>query len=438
MRKILALALVVVMMVVAFGATNAQDVESLDPSGQTVLYWHQYNSGAQLDTINALVEDFNSSNEFGITVQAEAIGGYDDIRTAMNAAIVSGELPNLVAGFQNDAISYFLDGAAGDLTTYVGSEAWGYGEDEMSNLNTGIVNFNLFADLAEEPVLLAWPNQVSANVLSVNLTILEELGFDGPPATIEEFVAVACAAAATEGLNGYPIKPDSSNFESFLAGFGGEMFVDGQYVFTSDEAIAVFQLYQDLFNEECAYVPESRFGNTDDFAIGLNPMALGSSAGIPFILGGMAEAEYDPEWIVTTTPWTEGNRSIQLFVPSIILVPSTPEQELASWLFLRHLTETENQVTWTSNTSYFPINLEAAQNLGDFEAENPFFAQANAIVANADINIYSSPQQLSYGEIRGLVAEAVADVTTNGRDVEEVARELEEAANAAHQESLGQ
>lgn len=424
MRKLIVLSLLLVLLA---GMTSAQegDLSGVDPSGQTVVYWHQYNGDPQLATMNALIEEFNSTNEWGITVEGTAQGNYNDIRDLMNAAIISGELPNLVAGYQNDAMSYFRDGAAVDLNPYVNDATYGIGD---LNLNPNILAVNVFDEL--DGAMLAWPNQNSANVLAVNIGMLQSLGFEGAPETFEDFKAVACAAAEAEGTEGYPIKADSSNFESMLAGMGGSIWVDGQYNFTSPEAIATFEFYKDLYESGCAYVPDSQFGNTDDFAIGLNPMALGSSAGLPFIQGGMETAGYETEWIVTSTPWTEGNRAIQLYAPSIIMIPSTPEQELASWLFLKFLSGTEQQIAWTTATSYFPINMDAAEGLAEFEAANPFFAQANTLLRDPDVNIYFAPQNLSYGTVRGLVSEAIAAVTSNGRDVQEVAEELEAEANA--------
>lgn len=82
------------------------------------------------------------------------------------------------------------------------------------------------------------------------------------------------------------------------------------------------------------------------------------------------------------------------------------------------------------------MNLEASAGLADFEAANPYFAQVNALVGNPDVSLYFSPQQLSYGAVRDLIATAIADVTANGRPIEEVAAELEEAANAAHEEAM--
>ncbi|RMF77014.1 MAG: extracellular solute-binding protein [Chloroflexi bacterium] len=422
MRKLILLVLVM-MMALGVGIASAQ-VGDVDPSGQTIVYWHQYNSGGQLDTINALVEEFNNTNEWGITVEAVSQGSYGDIRDLMNAAIISGETPNLVAGFPNDALSYALDGVVVDINTYLNDEMWGFSEEELASFNQGILNVGV----AEDGTRLQWTNQVSANVFVVNMTMLNELGFDSPPATLDEFRDVACAAAALDGVNGYPLKGDSSEFESFVTSLGGSIFIDGEWNFTNEASLTVLQLYQDLFNEGCLYIPDSRFGNTDDFALGINPMAVTSSAGLPFIAAGFEESGVEADWIVTTTPWADDNRTVQVFTPGISILVSTPEKQLASWLFIKFLAESESVARWTENTSYFPINLDANPLLVDFEANNARFAEANALLSDPDINTYAGFQFASYGPVRGIVSEMIANVTTGGMDVLEAAQAAEEAA----------
>jgi hypothetical protein len=47
-----------------------------------------------------------------------------------------------------------------------------------------------------------------------------------------------------------------------------------------------------------------------------------------------------------------------------------------------------------------------------------------------NIGIYFSPQDLTYGSVRDLVSAAMADVTTNGKDVQSVSEGLQKDANA--------
>jgi multiple sugar transport system substrate-binding protein len=435
MRKFLLL-MCVIALALGIEGVSAQggDYSGVDPTGVHIVYWNQYTSGAQQATMEALVAQFNDTNEYGITVEAIAQGNYDDLRNLMNAAIISGELPNLVAGYQSDALSYYDDDAALDLYPLIDDPIFGYSSDEMAKLNQGILNVDVFP--SEGGVMLAWPNQVSASVQAINMDMLKSLGFDSAPTDYDTFKAISCAAAQADGTEGYPITLNSSEFENFLAAMGAQIYVDGKWDFTSDAAIAALQLYADLYQEGCAYIPEEAYQNTKDFAYGLNPMANTSTAGIPFIISDMTTNMNDngvamPSWEVTTVPWTDDNRVIQLYVPSIIVVPATPEEEVASWLFLKFLSSMESQVTWTTATSYFPINLDAAANLGDFETQNPYFAQANALIADPSIKIYTAPPVVSYNAVRDLVAKALADVTSNGRDVKDVAQELTDAANQA-------
>lgn len=439
--------LLLLIIIVLIGSVYAQeDYSGVDPSGVTITYWHQYSDdSAQGATIKALVEAFNSANEYGITVEATFQGGYNDLRDLINANISTGEYPNMVAGFVSDAFSYALDGVVVDLNPLYNDPTWGFSEEEKADLNQGILASTVADIPGFDGEFLAWPNQISANVLAVNLTMLEALGFDAPPTTWAEFREIACAAAnsdltGAEGaeVKGYPIKLDSSELESYLASNGAVIYADGQWNLTSPEALEVLQFFADLYADGCAYIPESQFGNTDDFALGLNPMALGSTAGIPFIKRGFESSGIEAEWTVTTTPWGEnGAQTLQLFVPSIMILDRTPEEEVASWIFIKYLAETENQVTWSTATAYFPSRYSAGAGLADFSAEDPLFGAANALVNNPDVVIYTSPKALSYGSARSVLAELYGNVTANGMDVMEAAQAAQDAANALEADLAG-
>ncbi|HUN09983.1 MAG TPA: extracellular solute-binding protein [Aggregatilineales bacterium] len=415
-------------------AGESDNFAGVDPSGVTVTYWHQYNSPSQLATVTGLVNAFNAGNPYGITVNAIAQGNYNDIRTAMNNAIISGDLPNLVAGFNNDALSYDLDGAMVDLTPYYNDAKWGYAGDAGAELNQNIINGFRY----EDGRLLGWVNQVSANVLAVNSGMLSALGFEAAPATLAQFKEVACAAATSDltgaeggNVQGFPIVADASQFESFVASIGGSIWADGAWNFTNEQSVAVLQLMADMYKEGCAYIPQERFGNTNDFARGLNPMALGSSAGIPIIMGGIESAGNVVEnWTVTATPpLAEGEKgALQLFTPGIMMGAGTPEEQLASWIFLRFFTQADVSQQWAEAMSFFPVNLTAAANL---TPANPYFGTINDLIASDAVSIYLSPQQLSYGAIREILATGIADVTSGGLDVMEVAQRMTDDAAAA-------
>lgn len=443
MRKSIVL-LAVLLLALGTSLVSAQeDVDSVDPSGQTVVYWHQF-SEAQQAAMESIVNEFNSTNEWGITVEPVSQGNYNDLRDLMGAAIISGELPNLVAGYASDAASYFLDSGATDLRPYIDSATYGLTEEQRADINPGILAADTFDAEPFNGAVLAWPHQNSAQVMVVNETMLAELGFDAAPTTFEEFNAIACAAAEATGPNGedlfgFPITGDSSEFEAFVAAHGGSIYADGAYQFTSDPVVATLQMYKDQYDAGCYYYPDRPYGNTGDFALGLNPMAPTSTAGFTFIINDFANAGIEADWSVNAFPHTEGNEVVQVYVPSIILVPSTPEQQLASWLFLKYLTTPEAGAAWMGATGYFSPVYSAASLVAEdtmaTPALYPYQQATTALLNNPDIRIYSSPNAVSYGTVRGLVSEAVAAVTTGGEDVQTVAERLQEQATEAQADS---
>jgi len=311
---------------------ESDNLAGVDPSGQTLTYWHQYNNATQLSIITGLVNAFNANNPYGITVEAAPQGNYNDIQTLMNNSIISGDLPNLVAGFPNSALSYALDAAVVDLTPYYTDAKWGLSGDVLADLNQVALDAWLF-----DEGRLGVPNQISGQVMFTNTAMIEALGFPADaPTTLDQFAEIACAAANSDltGLDGaevqgFPIVLGSSELETVIAGIGGSIWVDGQWNFTNEHVIRALQLYKDLYDQGCAYIPAEAFANTADWARALNPMAFSSTAGIAPTLRTVGEAgNLVTDWMVHAAPTNaEGDQPvIQFFTPGIMVVSATPEE----------------------------------------------------------------------------------------------------------------
>jgi len=439
MRKLFKLLSVIFVFALGVGVIHAQDsLESVDPKGQTIVYWNQYQKdSAQEKTMTAIVDQFNKSNEWGITVTASFQGSYGDISKLVNAGITSGELPNLTAGYANDAASYARDNSAIDLAPYISSAKWGLGA--TPDINQGLIT----ADTVDGKVL-AFPNQSSAQVIAYNQTLLTKLGFDAPPTTIDDFKAQTCAASkATDDkgnkVMGFPITPDASAFESWVASQGGAIYHDGAFDFSSDAVLNTLKLYSDLYKQGCAYMPAKQFAEQTDFNNGLVPFYVTSTAGFTFIISGFQKSGVTADWKIMTFPHTDGNEIIQAFVPSIIMMPSTPEKQLASWLFLKYLATPEAATQWSAGTGYFnPVPSTAdALKTATFTADGlaPYFNDANALFGKEGLKVYASPSVSSYSKVRDLISTAIADVTSNGKDPADVAKTLQTAADAALKDS---
>ncbi|MYE27178.1 MAG: extracellular solute-binding protein [Chloroflexi bacterium] len=439
--------LLVAVMLLALGLSLVQaqgdmSYEGVDPSGQTVVYWHQYSDdSSQAETMAALVEDFNSSNEYDITVETIHQGSYGPIQDLMNTAILSGELPNLVAGYANAVAGWANEGVVVDINLLLNSPEWGIPADEQQNLNFALLDVNQLDFSPFHGMRVAWANQNSLNVFYTNLDIVEALGFERrPPATLAEFEEISCAAGASEMYQGYPLDTGTSHFESFVAAHGGAIYsgeVDS-YIFESDEVVSALELFTRMLENNCAYLFAERYQNTGDFAVGLTPFAAGSSAGIPFITWDAATAEMTDEWVVGAFPGAAGvGSTIQLFVPSQAILTATPEAELATWLFVKYLAGADAQLAWSGATGYFSIRNDIEVTEVDFtEPRMPYarFIEVSGILGDGAVSVYSSPGLPSYSAVRGLVPNVIAEVVNGDAAPADALAELNAEAAELHAE----
>lgn len=444
------LSIMLVLALVMVGTVSAQDdpLAEIDPTGATIMYWHEWD-GAQGDGITAIIDAFNADNEWGITVEQNPLGGSRDVRENLSTGITSGDLPNLGgAGFITDAMGYFLDGVLVPLDQYVDSPTWGFSEAELADLNLDVINTNRPSISPFDGQLLAWPIGISGDVMSVNLDLLADMNeaglidFEGAPTNFDQFSTAACSASELEGVTaGFAARPSGTELYSFILNFGGEIFDEeaDAYTFTNEGAIAAMEYLQGLFNDGCMYYPDGgNFANTGEFSLGLNTFAVGSSVGVPFIQGDMDAAELDYNWINTTVPWTEGNRTVVTSLRGVTMLESTPEENLATWLFIKYwATNQDAQVIWTESAQYQPYNTATPANLSaEFVDGNAQFASYSEVLADPNIRLITFPVHPRSFDVSLVAGELYSNITIGGMDIAEAAAEAEEEANEIYQEDL--
>ena len=408
-------------------APDAGGLSGVDPSGQTVMYWHQH-SREREEGLAAMVERFNATNEWGITVNAEYAGSYNDIYNKMVTAIAGNQLPDLVVAYQNQSAAYEYAEALTDLTDYVSHPTWGV--DDPSDFFEGFFNQDVSTQF--DGRRLGFPPNRSIELLYYNLTWLQKLGYDGPPETWEEFAAMCEAATdADAGTYGYAISTDASRFFAMVISRGGEIAkADGSgYQFESAEAKAAMNFMVDLYEKGYAHKIAESYGDQTDFGNQKVLFTIGSSSGLPYY--GMAVEAGEAgafEWSVAPPPNT-GTPAVNVYGASLSVPATTPERQLAAWLFVRWLTEPAQQAEWVGISNYFPVRYSVAGNLGDYLAANPRYADAFNILQTAVTK--AEPPWLGYSEVRDMV-NATYNAIIDGEDVDEALADLNEEANEIH------
>ena len=408
----------------------AEGYSDVDPSGQTVVWWHQH-SGSREEGLSTLIEEFNSTNEWGITVEAQNQGGYDDIRDKVNASIAAGELPAaLLVGYQNDQAFYQLNDTLVDLDQLINDPTWGMSEEEVADFYAAFLEQGVHGLFGGQR--LGFPPNRSMEMLFYNQTWIEELGFSGPPTTPEEFKEIACAAAAEkgDGTGGYILRDDASAVASWTFAFGGDVLnEDGtEYVYNSQATIDALTFLKGMLDEGCAFFFTEGFPNPQ-LAARNAIFTQGSSSGIPFYASDFATAAAErggdeDVWGVTAIPHTTDEPVQNIYGGDVMITKTTPEQEVAAWLFIKWYTSPEVQARWSEISNYFPTRAAANEFLGDLLESSPQYAQAVELLPYTA----AEPQLISYTAVRDAVTTAFNEIM-QGADIQTTLDNLTVFAN---------
>jgi ABC-type glycerol-3-phosphate transport system substrate-binding protein len=119
------------------------------------------------------------------------------------------------------------------------------------------------------------------------------------------------------------------------------------------------------------------------------------------------------------------------------LIVSSPEEQLASWLFLKHMASTQSNIIWTEYTQYQPYTFSALNELSqEFLDANLQFSSIRDVLLGGDVRIWSRPPLASDGQMVDAFEEMLASILTGGEDVAAAAAAAEEEANEVLAESL--
>jgi multiple sugar transport system substrate-binding protein len=367
--------------VVATKNTVEEAKPSIDPTGQTVTFWHVWGTGLPNETMMAIVDEFNASNEWDITVEAIDQGSYSDLDNAFNAAIQSGDLPpDLAVGYTNAVANWYTVGAVVDMAPFIADPVLGLTSKDTAALYAPAFNGGKSA----EGTQMAFPISQSANVIFYNSQWAQELGFANPPTNYEEFKAQSCAATKAnhndadpnnDGTGGLVLYASASNVASFVFANGGNMLsADGKaYDFTGQPVVDVAEFMKDLKDSGCAFQTKS-YPNPE-FASRKALFTMSSTAGLPYQISAFDDlGSIKDGWTVIPFPGKDGGQAVDLLGQYIAIGNTNPERMMASWVFLKYLTSPEVQAKWIEGSAYYPTRSDTLPLLDAFMAANPIWS----------------------------------------------------------------
>jgi multiple sugar transport system substrate-binding protein len=385
-------------------------LESVKPSQDPIIFWYQH-SGEREKVIKALIDDFNKSNPWGITVTGEFAGSYAEIYDKIMKCIPNGSCPEIAVAYQNQAAMYAKMNGVVESTPYRDSPRWGFTKAELADFFPFVWKGDLLPQFKGR---YGFPPYRSMEVLYYNEDWLKELGYKDPPSTWEEFAEAACAASdSAAGTTGYEMAIDASTFADMVFNRGGSMLEEDAkaYAFGNQAGLDVLKGLQDLFRRGCARLETGSDDDQKDFGDRRVLFIISSTSSLPVVRDAVKGAF---NWSVSTLPTTLPKPRVNVYGASLSVFRSTPEKQLAAWLFIKWLTEPEQSARWTRATGYFPVRQTTMNQLAkDFAANpNPQFETAWGFLGN---EIAIEPGVVGYDECRDLITEMLTAVV-HGED----------------------
>ena len=419
-------------------------IDEIDLEGANVIFWHQHTGGRE-EQLLAIVEEFNATNEYGITIEARNEGGYSDIYNKMIAGLTTGEVPGLVVAYQNQAAAYEVADGLISLEPYISDPVYGLSADDLSDFFASFIDQDRLPQFGGQS--FGFPPNRSTELMYYNAEWLAELAdagtvsFDGPPQTPDQFAEAVCAAAATPFsknadptfTTGYEVRTDASNVAALAFSRGVDIYDydTNQFTYNSPELAEALTQMADLKAQGCASDIAEAFGDQTDFGNGKTLFTMGSSSGLPFYKSAVDEGEAGGfEWSVAPIPYTTDEPTVNVYGASVSVPKTDPQTQLAAWVFLKYYTSTDVQAGWARASNYFPVRESVAAGLTDYFDENPAYATAFSLLANGK----SEPGVAGYDPIRDAAEEAFIRVLA-GEDATTVLAELDVTANQLLEEA---
>jgi ABC-type glycerol-3-phosphate transport system substrate-binding protein len=380
--------------------------------GVRIQFWHSF-TGEKEAALLSLVNQFNAENEFAITVVAFNQG--NDLYQNVRAAIGLGALPHVTLGYTNQLQSWDNTGKViVDLNEYLYDDRWGLQDSQRADFYEAVWEQDESAGKR-----LGLPYYRSAMVIFYNQSWAEALGFAAPPTSPAEFREQACAAAAAnnDGTGGWIASTDASTTLSWIYAFGGDVLAPDSagYQFDTPAAAEALAFIKDLFESGCAWFPEARYPNWE-FATRQGLFYTSSIAGLPFQLSVFEDAHSADQWTALAYPAEDGESALAVYGSAFAVFNSTPEEQLASWLFVRWMSEPENQAQFIAASDYWPTRASVVDHLEEYIAENPQWSAALEWIPASR----AEPGLGSWGVARWAVDSAVEQLLDPGYAAEEI------------------
>ena len=309
----------------------------------TITVWNYYN-GAQLESFNKLVDEFNKTagKEKGIVVEAASHGSVEDLQNnvldSINGVAGAEAVPNIFAAYSDTAYEIDQMDRLVDLKQY-------FTEKELDEYVSGYINEGYFNQSDELKIL---PIAKSTEILFLNMTDWEKFAQATATSVDELATYEGVTSVAQKDYEWTDALTDTPN--------------DGK-AFLFDKEI-VRKLWDNY------YVPyvkgyftlSGRFGS-DDVKTGTTIAFIGSTSGASFFPEEVSVSDTETYEItneILPSPVFEGQQPVSVQQGAgMVVTKATKAEEEASVEFLKWFTDDEHNIEFSVESGYLPVKKDA-------------------------------------------------------------------------------
>ncbi len=383
-----------------------------------------------------MVKKFNSENEYGITVNAQYQGEYDDSLNKLKSAQIGNMGADLVQVYEIGSRFMIESGWIIPMQEMIDADKY-----DMSSIEP-----NLAAYYTIDDQLYSMPFNSSTPIMYYNKDMFEKAGITEIPDSLEA-IEKAGDQLLEKGGAGEVISLGIYGwfFEQFMGKQGLDYANNGNGRDKAATAVAfdenggaanILTAWKSLYDK--GYAPNVGKGGDAglaDFSAGKSAITLGSTASLKQILQDVnGKFEVGTAYFPKVQSSNEGGVSIggaSLWA----LNNEDPKKARATWEFIKFLVSSESQAYWNAQTGYFPVTTDAHEEPVFKENIEKYPQFQTAIDQLHD----SSPKYVGallsvFPEARATVESQIESLLNGDQDVDETVSKLAEAINKSIEE----
>lgn len=414
-------------------SVDMADVSEVD--GTEITFWHSM-GGVNGEAIDTLVQKFNDENEYGITVNAQYQGEYDDSLNKLKSAQIGNMGADLVQVYEIGTRFMIESGWIIPMQELI--DADGY---DMSGIEP-----NLAAYYTIDEQLYSMPFNSSTPIMYYNKDMFTKAGITEIPDSLQGIEEIGDELLSKGGA-GEVISLGIYGwfFEQFISKQGLEYADNGNGRKDAATAVAfdqngaaenILTAWKSLYDK--GYAPNVGKGGDAglaDFSAGKSAITLGSTASLKQILQDVnGKFEVGTAYFPKITPSDEGGVSIggaSLWA----LNNEDPKKLRATWEFVKYLISAESQAYWNAQTGYFPVTVDAHEEdvFKNNIQEYPQFQTAIDQLHDSAPE-YAGALLSVFPEARAIVESKIESMLNGEADVETTVKEMADEINKAIEE----